>query len=65
LRGSLGLLVLDLLGVKLTASGEFESIPPAADVDLGLAERRLLKRLLALLDWICWAQSQLAMRWMI
>jgi len=44
---SLGLLVLDLLGVLLTASGEFEPMQPTVDVDLGLAERRLLKRLLA------------------
>lgn len=44
---SLGLLVLELLGVTLSSTGEFEPIQPAAEVDLGLAERRLLKRLVA------------------
>jgi hypothetical protein len=43
---ALGLLVLELLGVTLNSTGEFEPIHATADVDLGLAERRLLKRLI-------------------
>ena len=43
---SLGLLVLELLGAAITDAGEFEPMQPAAEVDLALPERQLLKRLI-------------------
>ena len=42
---SLGILVLELFGAAITDAGEFEPLQPAAEVDLTLPERQLLRRL--------------------
>lgn len=44
---SLGMLIVESLGVAVTSSGGFEPVDLNAQIDLGLGERRLLNRLIA------------------